>query len=66
MLQRGVAENRIVTLDRGQYDVPMSPTRRGETTYVYHRDLCLRCGTPIRTVELGGRPCYFCPTCQPR
>lgn len=66
MLGRGVAENRIVTLDREEFDVPTTPTRRGETTYVYHRDVCLRCGTPIHTVELGGRPCYFCPTCQPR
>lgn len=66
MLQRGVTDNRIVTLDRDEYDVPISPTRRGATTYVYHRDVCLRCGTPIRTVDLGGRPCYFCPTCQPR
>ena len=65
MLSNGVAENRIVTVDRDEYEVPSAPTRRGETTYVYHRDLCLRCGSPIRTVALGGRPCYFCPTCQP-
>ncbi|MGZ4767434.1 MAG: zinc finger domain-containing protein [Ilumatobacteraceae bacterium] len=32
---------------------------------MYHRDLCLRCGTPIRTIDLGGRPCYYCPACQP-
>jgi endonuclease-8 len=65
MLQQGMAENRIITLDRDRYDIPVGRTRRGDTTYVYHRDLCLRCGSPIRTVELGGRPCYFCPTCQP-
>jgi endonuclease-8 len=65
MLRRGVAENRIVTVDRDEFDVPAAPRRRGETTYVYHRDVCLRCGTPIHTVELGGRPCYYCPTCQP-
>ena len=66
MLQQGMAENRIVTIDREEFDVAARVTRRGETTYVYHRDVCLRCGTPIRTVELGGRPCYFCPVCQPR
>ena len=41
------ASNRIVTLDRDQFDVPDGVARRGETTYVYHRDLCLRCGSPI-------------------
>lgn len=66
MLRQGVADNRIVTIDRDQFDVPARPTRRGETTNVYHRDLCLRCGAPILTVDLGGRPCYYCPSCQPR
>ncbi|MFM8224417.1 MAG: zinc finger domain-containing protein [Planctomycetaceae bacterium] len=26
----------------------------------------MRCGTDVQTVTLGGRACYFCPTCQPR
>jgi endonuclease-8 len=65
MLRQGVADDRIITLDRDEFDVRSGTTQRGETTYVYHRDLCLRCGTPIRTVELGGRPCYYCPVCQP-
>ncbi|CAB4867386.1 unannotated protein [freshwater metagenome] len=67
MLRQGVKDNRIITVDRSELDMPRSGRfRRGEATYVYHRDRCLRCGTPIQTVELGGRPCYFCPTCQPR
>lgn len=66
MLQQGVAADRIVTLDRDLFDVPTGITRRGDTTYVYHRDLCLRCGSPILTVDLGGRPCYYCPVDQPR
>ena len=65
MLRQGVAEDRIVTLDRDEFEVSRGKTRRGETTYVYHRDLCLRCGSPILTIDLGGRPCYFCPVCQP-
>ncbi len=65
MLHQGVADNRIVTVDGDEFDIPASPTRRGETTYVYHRDVCLRCGAPILTVDLGGRPCYYCPVCQP-
>ena len=67
MLRKGVKDNRIITIDRRDIRIPKGqPLRRGDTTYVYHRDLCLRCATPIQTVELGGRPCYFCPSCQPR
>lgn len=25
---------------------------------------CLRCGTPLERIELGGRGTYFCPRCQ--
>ncbi len=66
MLKQGVKDNRIITVDRSELPNRKGRHRRGETTYVYHRDVCLRCGTPVQTVELGGRPCYFCPTCQPR
>ena len=65
MLRRGFAEDRIVTLDREEFDVSTGLARRGDTTYVYHRDICLRCGSPILTVELGGRACYYCPVDQP-
>ena len=27
---------------------------------------CLRCGTPIDRIQVGGRSTHFCPTCQPR
>ncbi len=67
MLRQGVKDNRIITVDSSERSTPRGArVRRGEATYVYHRDRCLRCATPIQTVELGGRPCYFCPTCQPR
>ncbi|HEY0520937.1 MAG TPA: DNA-formamidopyrimidine glycosylase family protein [Ilumatobacteraceae bacterium] len=66
MLERGVADDRIVTLDRELFDIPTGVTRRGDTTYVYHRDRCVRCGSAILTVKLGGRPCYYCPVDQPR
>jgi endonuclease VIII len=66
MLRQGVVDGRIITLDRDEFEMPTGRARRGDTTYVYHRDVCLRCGTPIQTVELGGRPCYYCPVCQPR
>ena len=66
MLKQGVKDNRIITIDRKEFPVPKGKARRGDTTYVYHRDICLRCATPVRTVELAGRDCYYCPTCQPR
>jgi formamidopyrimidine-DNA glycosylase len=66
MLKQGVKDNRIITIDRKEFPVPKGTGRRGDTTYVYHRDICLRCATPVRTVELAGRDCYYCPTCQPR
>ena len=25
---------------------------------------CLRCGTPIEKIQLGGRGTHFCPHCQ--
>jgi len=66
MLRKGVMDNRIVTVDRRLVTLPKDrKLRRGEATYVYHRDLCLRCGTSVQIVELGGRACYFCPVCQP-
>lgn len=65
MLRQGVKDDRIVTVDRRRIPIPPGKFRRGDTTYVYHRDICLKCGTPVRTVKLGGRSCYFCPTCQP-
>jgi endonuclease-8 len=65
MLRRGVRDDRIVTVDRREVAVPRGRLRRGEATYVYHREHCLRCGTAVQTVELGGRACWFCPVCQP-
>ena len=64
MLRAGVKANRIVTIDKAL--VPKGGTpRRGETTFVYHRSNCARCGTPTATVTLAARPCWFCPSCQP-
>lgn len=66
MLRKGVHDDRIITVDRRLVGLPKDRRlRRGEATYVYHRDRCLRCDTVVQTVELAGRACYFCPTCQP-
>ena len=43
--------------------------RRGETTWVYGRRTCRRCGGPLRRGEQGGpaqeRVTFWCPACQP-
>jgi len=52
-LRAGVRRNRIVT---HTVDDPL---------YVYHRDTCRRCGTPLCALEIGGRRIDICPTCQP-
>lgn len=66
MLRQGLRDGRIVTVSAADLDLPRGRRlRRGEATYVYHRDRCLRCGTVVQTVELAGRPCWYCPTCQP-
>jgi len=65
MLRQGVKDNRIITIDRHEFPVKKGRHRRGDNTYVYHREVCLRCGTHVQTVELGGLNCYFCPVCQP-
>jgi len=66
MLKQGVKDNRIITIDRHEFPAAKGRSRCGANTYVYHRDICLRCGTAVQIVTLGGRACYFCPTCQPR
>ncbi|MEO6122101.1 MAG: DNA-formamidopyrimidine glycosylase family protein, partial [Ilumatobacteraceae bacterium] len=66
MLRKGVKDNRIITVDPSELSIPRSGrVRRGDANYVYHRDICLRCGTPIQIAQLAGRACYFCPICQP-
>jgi endonuclease-8 len=65
MLRDGVRRGRIQTVDRAELGLPAGRrVPRGERTYVYKRDRCLRCGDAIRTVEIAGRTCYYCPTDQ--
>jgi endonuclease VIII len=65
-LRRGVRQRRIVTVDPDEVGTPRSRMTRAEATYVYRREACLRCGTPIRRWDLAGRWAYACETCQPR
>jgi formamidopyrimidine-DNA glycosylase len=52
-LRDGVRRNRIVT-----------NTIR-DPLFVYHREACPTCGTPLVTDEVGGRRIQSCPMCQP-
>ena len=66
LLRIGVRLGRIVTTDPDEIGRPRSRMRAEDRLYVYHRDHCRRCGTELGVLELGGRPIWFCPTCQPR
>ena len=61
LLRRGVEAGRAVTVDPRDRRV----AGRREV-YVYKQRLCARCGSPIKWLEVGGRPAYACETCQPR
>ena len=61
MLKAGVKAGRIVTVAPAERRLM---TERDKNTYVYKRDDCLRCGTPVRRWAMAGRWCYACPTCQ--
>jgi len=66
MLRKGVKDGRIVTVDRAELGITGSQRiPRGEATYAYKRDRCLRCGDEIRRLEIANRTCYYCPTDQP-
>ena len=65
LLRIGVRLGRIVTTDPEEIGRPRSRMRDDDRLYVYHRETCRRCGTAIATLVLGGRPIWFCPTCQP-
>ncbi len=68
MLRQGVKDGRIVTVSRDELDLAPGPKRikRGEATYAYKRQHCLRCGSEIQLLDIQHRTSYHCPTCQPR
>jgi endonuclease VIII len=66
MLRQGVKDNRIVTVDPRELGTTKAKLPAGKATYVYKREMCLRCATAIVALDLGGRSCYACPTCQRR
>lgn len=65
LLRVGLRLGRIVTTDPEEIGRPRSSMRNEDRLYVYHREVCRRCGTTIATLPIGGRPIYYCPRCQP-
>ena len=65
LLRIGVRLNRIVTTTPSLIGRSRPRMDADDRLYVYHRTHCRVCSTELRTIELGGRPIQFCPTCQP-
>ncbi len=65
LMRRGTRLGRIVTTDPAEIGRPRHRMADDDRLYVYHRDRCRRCGSEIATARAGGRPIWFCPTCQP-
>ncbi|MCL5264232.1 MAG: bifunctional DNA-formamidopyrimidine glycosylase/DNA-(apurinic or apyrimidinic site) lyase [Chloroflexi bacterium] len=65
VLEAGI-EDRGTTIDT-YLDAMGRPGRHQSNLNVYHRtgEPCLRCGTPIERITIGGRSTHFCPQCQP-
>jgi len=60
LLRAGVTDGRIVTTKYGD----VAPLHAKQRTYAYKQTVCARCRGLIWNVKLGGRPCFYCPTCQ--
>jgi endonuclease-8 len=65
MLEVGVKEGRIMTVDETELGVRRRDLTRENGRYVYRQEACLRCATPVRRWDLAGRWSYACETCQP-
>lgn len=66
MLQTGLKEGRIMTVDETEFGLRRRDLTRENGRYVYRQEACLRCGTPVRRWDMAGRWSYACETCQPR
>lgn len=66
MLETGLKEGRIMTVDADELGVTRRQLTRENGRYVYRQEACLRCGTPVRRWDLAGRWSYACESCQPR
>jgi len=69
MLRQGVRDGRIITVPRAELPRRTSSdgraeAGRGETTFVYKREHCRRCATPVHRWDMANRWAYACPSCQ--
>jgi formamidopyrimidine-DNA glycosylase len=66
MLKTGVRLGRIVTTEPADRDRRSGRPSDADRHYLWRRtDLpCRRCGTPVRSGDLGARTIYWCPECQ--
>jgi formamidopyrimidine-DNA glycosylase len=60
LMQRGVAEGSILTLDDAHQ--LLHPTKR---RYVYNQSKCIVCQSNLKSWAIKNRTCYGCLTCQP-
>lgn len=60
----GVQYNRIVIADPNKVGKPRGRMNRDERLLVYKHERCSRCGSKIKSWELGARTVYACPHCQ--
>ena len=60
LMQRGVAEGSILTLDDAHQ--LLHPTKR---RYVYNQSKCIVCQNNVKSWTMKNRTCYGCLTCQP-
>ena len=65
MLEVGLKEGRIMTVDETEFGLTRRHLNRENGRYVYRQEACLRCGTPVRRWDMAGRWSYACESCQP-
>ena len=64
LLEAGVRDKRIITVQADEIVGARSRLRRREAVYVYGRRECRRCKTALLTTTLGARKIGWCPACQ--
>ena len=65
LMRLGVTQAEIRTVARDEpAPHPLSGRGPGDAFYVYHQEVCRRCGTPIAEFPLSARRMFACPRCQ--
>jgi formamidopyrimidine-DNA glycosylase len=66
VLKEGIKYKGTTESDRAYRDIEGNPGHFQEHLAVYGKEgeKCVKCGTPIKRIKLGGRGTFFCPKCQ--